>query len=70
VLRNTAPPIVPKVSNPWDTSNFRNFDEVRFDMEREHGLTSSELNATDPFRDFESGTCEAPHEFPCDARGR
>jgi len=63
VLRNTAPPIVPKVSNPWDTSNFRNFDDVRFDMEREHGLTSSELNASDPFRDFESGT-------PCGAAWR
>jgi hypothetical protein len=56
VMRNMTPPIIPKLSNAIDTSNFRHFDDARFDMEREQGLAAHDLNAADPFRDFESST--------------
>ena len=55
-MRNMTPPIIPKLSNAVDTSNFRQFDDLRLDMDKEHGLGPEDLNASDPFREFESST--------------
>ena len=55
-MRNMTPPIIPKLSNALDTSNFRQFDDQRLDMDNEHGLGPDDLNAADPFREFESST--------------
>ena len=58
-MRNMTPPIIPKLSNALDTSNFRQFDDQRLDMDNEHGLGPDDLNAADPFREFESSMFRA-----------
>ena len=55
-MRNMTPPIIPKLVHALDTSNFRQFDDLRLDMDKEHGLGPDDLNASDPFREFESST--------------
>ena len=58
MLRNEKPPIIPKISNMLDTSNFRNFNDdlsKLVDMDKEQGIEARDLPDNDPFKGFESG---------------
>jgi protein-serine/threonine kinase len=56
LIRNQTPPIVPKVSHPLDTQNFRNLPDTDTDL-LEDGIDSMDLDDSNPFRDFKSGLC-------------
>jgi len=54
LLRNTKPPIIPKIKTSFDTSNFRNITEnISFDIENDKSLRQIQMD--DPFKDFSSG---------------
>jgi protein-serine/threonine kinase len=56
LLRNQTPPIIPQISNPMDTCNFRTVREsVSLDFSKE---TLYEEAAGNPFHGFESVTLE------------
>ncbi|ORY28666.1 Pkinase-domain-containing protein, partial [Neocallimastix californiae] len=53
LLRNTKPPIIPKIKTSFDTSNFRNITEnISFDIENDKSLRQIQMD--DPFKDFSS----------------
>ncbi len=56
LLRNQTPPIIPQVSNPMDTCNFRTVrDSLSLDFSKE---TLHEETEGNPFHGFESVTLE------------
>jgi protein-serine/threonine kinase len=56
LLRNQKPPIIPKISNPIDTCNFRTVREsLSLDFSKETLYEEAEGN---PFHGFESVTLE------------
>jgi hypothetical protein len=53
LLRNTTPPIIPAISGPYDTVNFRELeDTTNFDLGKELLIDGSD--DANPFKDFES----------------
>ena len=55
LLRNTEPPMIPKISDRLDTGNFRNIKDDEGEMvEFEEEVLYSELDDNNPFNGFET----------------
>eukprot|EP01118_Nematostelium_gracile_P015934 TRINITY_DN6491_c0_g1_i1.p1 TRINITY_DN6491_c0_g1~~TRINITY_DN6491_c0_g1_i1.p1 ORF type:complete len:328 (-),score=70.25 TRINITY_DN6491_c0_g1_i1:54-1037(-) len=53
LIRNITPPIIPKITNPTDTSNFRNIvDDEELDAKEKPEVETKDPNTSNPFEGF------------------
>jgi len=60
LIRNDPPPIIPKMSSPTDTSNFREFKEEAEDSEVELGMSVEDNSMFKDFTPIEKNTERTP----------